>query len=212
MRGDQQVIEYLNKALRHELAAVNQYWLHYRILDNWGYKDFAKTWREELIEEMRHADQLVARILFLDGQPNMQSLDPLRIGKGVKEILECDLAAEMDARALYLEAARYCEQVNDRVSKNLFEATDRRRGKAHRFPRGATDAGRAARRSALRAKAHRRAGRLSADTRDARLDREGVMASLARAPAPGRCAIRRRRSSCTGSSLLRSSRCSPSAR
>ena len=122
MRGDQQVIEYLNKALRHELAAVNQYWLHYRILDNWGYKDFAKTWREKSIEEMRHADQLVARILFLDGPPNMQSLDPLRIGKGVKEILECDLAAEMDARALYLEAARYCEQVNDRVSKNLFEA------------------------------------------------------------------------------------------
>ena len=122
VRGDQQVIEYLNKALRHELAAVNQYWLHYRILDNWGYRDFAKTWREESIEEMRHADLLVARILFLDGQPNMQSLDPLRIGKGVKEILECDLAAEMDARALYLEAARYCDQVNDRVSRNLFEA------------------------------------------------------------------------------------------
>jgi len=121
MRGDQRVIEYLNKALRHELAAVNQYWVHYRILDNWGYKEFAKTWREESIEEMRHADKLVARILFLDGQPNMQSLDPLRIGRGVKEILECDLAAEMDARALYLEAAQYCESVNDRVSKNIFE-------------------------------------------------------------------------------------------
>jgi len=121
MRGDQQVIEYLNKALKHELAAVNQYWLHYRILDNWGYKDFAKTWREESIEEMRHADLLVARILFLDGQPNMQSLDQLRIGRSVREILECDLAAEMDARALYLEAARYCEQANDRVSMNLFE-------------------------------------------------------------------------------------------
>jgi bacterioferritin len=122
MRGDERVIEYLNRALRHELAAVNQYWLHYRILDNWGYKDFAKTWRVESIEEMHHADQLVARILFLDGQPNMQSLDQLRIGKTVKEILECDLAAEMDARGLYLEAARYCEQVNDRVSRNLFEA------------------------------------------------------------------------------------------
>ncbi len=121
MRGDQQVIEYLNKALRHELAAVNQYWLHYRILDNWGYKDFAKTWREESIEEMRHADLLVARILFLDGQPNMQSLAQLRIGRSVREILECDLAAEMDARALYLEAARCCEQANDRVSMNLFE-------------------------------------------------------------------------------------------
>jgi len=68
MRGDQQVIDFLNKALRHELAAVNQYWLHYRILANWGYKGFAKTWREESIEEMRHADKLVARILFLDGQ------------------------------------------------------------------------------------------------------------------------------------------------
>jgi bacterioferritin len=97
MRGDERVIEYLNKALRHELAAVNQYWLHYRILDNWGYKGFAKTWRKESIEEMQHADKLVARILFLDGQPNMQSLDQLRIGKSVKEIIECDLAAEISA-------------------------------------------------------------------------------------------------------------------
>ena len=121
MRGDEQVIDYLNRALRHELAAVNQYWLHYRILDNWGYKEFAKTWRAESIEEMHHADQLVARILFLDGQPNMQSLDQLRIGRNVKEILECDLAAEMQARELYLEAARHCEQANDRVSRILFE-------------------------------------------------------------------------------------------
>jgi len=121
MRGDSRVLEYLNKALRHELAAVNQYWLHYRVLDNWGYKGFAKTWRAESLEEMQHADKLVARILFLDGQPNMQSLDQLRIGRGVKEIIECDLAAEVDARALYLEAAKYCESVDDRVSKNLFE-------------------------------------------------------------------------------------------
>ena len=95
MRGDEQVIDYLNRALKHELTAVNQYWLHYRMLDNWGYKDFAKTWRKESIEEMQHADQLVARILFLDGLPNLQSLDQLRIGQNVKEILECDLAAEM---------------------------------------------------------------------------------------------------------------------
>ncbi len=122
MRGDQQVIEYLNKALKHELAAVNQYWLHYRILDNWGYKDFATTWRKESIEEMQHADKLVARILFLDGSPNMQSLDQLRIGTNVKEILECDLASEMSARVLYLEAARYCETVNDRVTRILFES------------------------------------------------------------------------------------------
>ena len=121
MRGDHQVIEYLNKALSHELAAVSQYWLHYRILDNWGYKGFAKTWREESIEEMRHADRLVARILSLDGAPNMQSLDQLRIGRGVKEIIDCDLAAEMDARALYLEAAQYCLTVNDRATQNLFE-------------------------------------------------------------------------------------------
>jgi bacterioferritin len=121
MRGDQRVIEFLNKALSHELAAVNQYWLHYRIFDNWGYKDFAKTWREESIEEMQHADKLVARILFLDGQPNMQSPDPLRIGRDVKQIIENDLALEMDARALYLEAAQYCLTVNDRVSQNMFE-------------------------------------------------------------------------------------------
>ena len=94
MQGDQRVLEYLNAALRHELAAINQYWLHYRILDNWGYKDFAKTWREESIEEMQHADKIMARILFLDGQPSMQSLDQLRIGNTVKEIIDCDLAAE----------------------------------------------------------------------------------------------------------------------
>ena len=121
MRGDQRVIEYLNKALRHELAAVNQYWLHYRILDNWGYRGFAKQWRAESIEEMQHADKLVARILFLDGAPNMQSLDQLRIGKDVKEIIECDLTAEISARTLYLEAAQYCDTANDRVSMNLFE-------------------------------------------------------------------------------------------
>jgi bacterioferritin len=121
MRGDDKVIEYLNRALKHELTAVNQYWLHYRMLDNWGYKDLAKTWRKESIEEMQHADNLVARILFLDGLPNMQSLDPLKIGQNVKEILECDLAAEMHARALYLEAAGVCEQANDRVSRVLFE-------------------------------------------------------------------------------------------
>ncbi len=121
MRGDPKVIEFLNKALRHELTAVNQYWLHYRILDNWGFKDLAKTWRKESIEEMQHADLLVARILFLEGQPSMQSLDQLRIGKSVKEVLQCDLAAEVDARKLYLEAAQYCMSANDRVSKNLFE-------------------------------------------------------------------------------------------
>jgi bacterioferritin len=121
MKGDIKVIEYLNLALRHELTAVNQYWLHYRLLNHWGYLELAKKWREESIEEMKHADTLTARILFLDGHPNMQSLNPLRIGQSVKEIIDCDLVAENEARTLYLDAAKYCEQVNDRASKNLFE-------------------------------------------------------------------------------------------
>jgi len=121
MKGDAKVIEYLNRGLRSELTAVNQYWLHYRILDNWGYKELAKQWREESIEEMRHADRFTDRILFLEGFPNMQVLDPLRIGQSIQEILECDLAAEYDARALYLEAAKHCDAVGDRVSKKLFE-------------------------------------------------------------------------------------------
>ena len=121
MRGDAKVVDYLNQALKSELTAVNQYWLHYRILDNWGYRELAKTWREESIEEMRHADTLTARILFLEGHPNMQSINPLRIGQSVQEIIECDLAAENDARALYLDAAKYCDSVNDRVTMNLFE-------------------------------------------------------------------------------------------
>ncbi|MBX3554392.1 MAG: bacterioferritin [Pseudolabrys sp.] len=121
MKGDPKVIEYLNKGLRSELTAINQYWLHFRILNDWGYKDLAKKWREESIEEMNHADKFVDRILFLDGFPNMQVLDPLRIGQNVKEILECDLAAEIGARALYQEAAAYCATVKDFPSRDLFE-------------------------------------------------------------------------------------------
>ena len=121
MKGDPKVIDYLNRGLRSELTAVSQYWLHYRLLDDWGYKELAKKWRKESIEEMEHADRFVTRIIFLDGFPNMQVLDPLRIGQNIKEILECDLAAEVEARALYLEAAKYCESNNDRVSKLLFE-------------------------------------------------------------------------------------------
>ena len=122
MKGDTQAIEYLNKALRHELTAVNQYWLHYRLLDNWGYKALAKKWRKEAIEEMEHADKLTVRIIFLEGFPNMQVLDPLHIGQGVKEVLDCDLQAEMSARALYEEAATYCHSVKDYVTRDLFEA------------------------------------------------------------------------------------------
>jgi bacterioferritin len=122
MKGDPKVIDYLNKGLRSELTAINQYWLHYRLLDNWGLKDLAKQWRKESIEEMVHADRFTDRILFLDGFPNMQVLDPLRIGQNVKEILECDLAAEHGARDLYQEAATYCHSVKDYVSRDLFES------------------------------------------------------------------------------------------
>ena len=122
MKGEPKVIEYLNKALRHELTAINQYWLHYRMLANWGYMDLAKQWRKESIEEMEHADKFTDRILFLDGFPNMQVLDPLRIGQNVREIIECDLATEIAARLLYQEAATHCHSVKDYVSRDLFES------------------------------------------------------------------------------------------
>src|SRR5271165_4695997 len=121
MKGDARVIDYLNKGLRHELTAINQYWLHYRLLDNWGYKSLAKQWRKESIEEMEHADKLTVRIIFLEGFPNMQVLDPLHIGQTVKEVLDCDLQAEMTARALYEEAATYCHSAKDYVTRDLFE-------------------------------------------------------------------------------------------
>ena len=112
MKGEPGVLDFLNKGLRHELTAINQYWLHYRLLDNWGYRALAKQWRKESIEEMQHADKLVERIIFLDGFPNMQVLDPLHIGQNVKEVLDCDLAAEMSARALYEEAATHCHSAS----------------------------------------------------------------------------------------------------
>ncbi|MCH2094274.1 MAG: bacterioferritin [Rhodobacteraceae bacterium] len=122
MQGDSKVIEYLNKSLRHELTAVSQYWLHYRLQDDWGLGHMAKKSREESIEEMEHADKLIARILFLGGHPNLQKLDPLRIGQTPRETLECDLAAEIDARALYNEARSYCSEVGDYGSMAIFEA------------------------------------------------------------------------------------------
>ena len=121
MKGDAKVIEYLNRGLRSELTAISQYWLHYRMLDNWGYRDLAKTWRKESIEEMHHADRFTDRILFLEGHPNLQELDALRIDQNVQEVIECDLAAEYEARSLYQEAAIYSDSVGDKVSKNLFE-------------------------------------------------------------------------------------------
>ncbi len=121
MNGDKKVIEYLNTALRAELTAVSQYWLHFRLQEDWGLGHMAKKSREESIEEMHHADKLIARILFLGGHPNLQKLDALRIGETPKETLECDLAAEHEARTLYAEARQHCESVGDFVSKNLFE-------------------------------------------------------------------------------------------
>ncbi|WP_425088687.1 bacterioferritin [Stappia sp.] len=121
MKGDEKVIDYLNKALRHELTAVNQYWLHYRLLEDWGYAKLAAKERMESIEEMQHADKLVERILFLEGFPNMQSLDPLRIGQSLKEVMEADLAGEYSARALYREAREICKTASDYVTLRLFE-------------------------------------------------------------------------------------------
>jgi bacterioferritin len=105
MKGDPTVIEFLNDGLRHELTSINQYWLHYRLLANWGLEKLAKKWRQESIEEMQHADRLMERIIFLDGMPNMQTLERLHIGRTVKEVIENDLAIEMTARSLYAEAA-----------------------------------------------------------------------------------------------------------
>ncbi|WP_171211287.1 bacterioferritin [Ruegeria sp. HKCCA5426] len=121
MKGDPKVIEYLNKSLRHELTAVSRYWLHYRLQEDWGLGHMAKKSREESIEEMGHADKLVERIIFLGGHPNLQKLDPLRIGQTPKETLECDLAAEIDARALYKEARECCQSAGDYVTMSLFE-------------------------------------------------------------------------------------------
>lgn len=121
MKGDPKVIEFLNAALRSELTAVNQYWLHYRLQEDWGYGKIAKKSREESIEEMHHADRLIARIIFLEGHPNLQRLDSLRIGQTLRETLDCDLAAEHDARTLYLQARDHAESVGDYVTKILFE-------------------------------------------------------------------------------------------
>ena len=122
MKGDKKVIEYLNAALRSELTAVSQYWLHYRLQEDWGFGHLAAKSRAESIEEMHHADRLIERIIFLEGHPNLQKLDPLRIGQTARETLEADLAGEHDARTLYREARDHCEKVGDHVSKNLFEA------------------------------------------------------------------------------------------
>jgi len=121
MKGDKKVIEYLNVALKHELTAVSQFWLHYRLQNDWGVTKLAKKMREESIEEMEHADKLIDRIILLEGMPNLQSLNPLRIGENVRETLTCDLEVEMEAVALYAEARKYCAEVGDFASMHLFE-------------------------------------------------------------------------------------------
>jgi bacterioferritin len=120
MKGHDRVIEYLNKGLRSELTAVSQYWLHYRLTEDWGFTKLAKKEREESIEEMRHADRFIERIIFLEGHPNLQTLDPLMIGQNIKEVLECDLRAEYGARDLYKEAYKVCHELGDFVSMELF--------------------------------------------------------------------------------------------
>jgi bacterioferritin len=120
MKGDKKVIQLLNEALKNELTAVNQYWLHYRLLDNLGIKRLAEFERHESIDEMKHADRLAERILFLDGLPNFQMLGKLRIGENVEEMLKADLALEMEAVTQLRGAIAHCESVRDYVSRDLF--------------------------------------------------------------------------------------------
>jgi bacterioferritin len=121
MQGNQQVIDILNESLKHELGAINQYWLHYRMLDNWGFTKLGERARKESIEEMQHADKIVKRILFLEGHPNLQTVAPLMIGQNIKEVIECDLRAEFNARDLYTRARDICREVKDYVTMQIFE-------------------------------------------------------------------------------------------
>jgi len=119
MKGDAKVIEFLNEALKNELTAVNQYWLHYRLLDHWGVQKLADFERHESIDEMKHADRLAERILFLDGLPNFQLLGRLKIGETVEEVLTADLALENEAIPLLRDGIAHCESVRDYVSRDL---------------------------------------------------------------------------------------------
>ena len=122
MKCDAKVIEYLNHVLKNELTAINQYFLHARMFKNWGLQKLDEHEYQESIDEMRHADRLIARILFLEGLPNLQDLGRLRIGENTVEVLKADLALEHDAIPELRQAIRHCEQVNDFVTRELFEA------------------------------------------------------------------------------------------
>lgn len=119
MKGDPKVIDYLNRALYNELTAINQYFLHAKMLKNWGLKELAEHEYHESIDEMKHADRLAERILFLDGLPNFQALGKLKIGENPREVLGCDLALEYEALPLLREGIAYCESVGDYVSRKL---------------------------------------------------------------------------------------------
>lgn len=121
MKGDQKVIDYLNEVLKNELTAINQYWLHYRMLDHWGVKKLAEFERHESIDEMKHADWVAERILFLDGLPNFQLLGRLRIGETVEEVLKADLELEYEALNVLRDAIAHSESVRDYVSRDLFQ-------------------------------------------------------------------------------------------
>lgn len=121
MKGDKQVIKYLNKALKNELVAINQYFLHARMFENWGLTELNEKEYEESIDEMKHADALIKRILFLEGLPNLQDIGKLKVGENTEEIFRCDLALEQEAVPLLREAIEHCEQAKDYVSRELFE-------------------------------------------------------------------------------------------
>ncbi|MEM9331568.1 MAG: bacterioferritin [Pseudomonadota bacterium] len=121
MKGNPKVIERLNEALFLELGAINQYWLHYRLLEDWGYGLLAKKEREESLEEMAHADKIIERIIFLEGHPNLQNVAPLKIGQNVKEVLQSDLDGEFVAAESYSKSREICNECGDFVSMRIFE-------------------------------------------------------------------------------------------